>query len=57
MDWIAELAERSVESAHDRVRIDARLAHVRDVLESKPASCIGEGHDYKQGENISVVRN
>ena len=44
VDWIAELAERSVESAHDRVRIDARLARVRDVLESKPASCTGEGH-------------
>ena len=44
VDWIAELAERSVESAHDRVRIDARLARMRDVLESKPASCTGEGH-------------
>ncbi len=44
VDWIAELAERSVESAHDRVRIDARLARVRDVLESKPASCTGGGH-------------
>ncbi|MHB8899044.1 MAG: DUF2254 domain-containing protein [Thermoguttaceae bacterium] len=44
VQWIAELAERTVESAHDRVRIDARLARVRDVLESKPASCTGEGH-------------
>jgi uncharacterized membrane protein len=43
VDWIAELAERSVESAHDRVRINLRLARVRDVLESKLASCTGEG--------------
>jgi uncharacterized membrane protein len=47
VDWIAELAERSVESAHDRVRIDARLARVREVLESKPASRTSEGHDCK----------
>ncbi len=42
VDWISELAERSVESAHDRVRIDRRLARVREVLEADPASCTGE---------------
>ena len=57
VQWIAESAERNVESAHDRLRIDARLARVADVLESKPASSTAEGHDYKQGENTSVVRN
>ncbi len=44
-DWIAELAERSVESAHDRARIDTRLARMRKVLEAEPASCTGEGQD------------
>ncbi|NQV25902.1 MAG: DUF2254 domain-containing protein [Rhodopirellula sp.] len=57
VDWIAELAERSIDSAHDRMRIDTRLARVREVLEGKPASCTGEGHDYKCGENMLVVRN
>jgi uncharacterized membrane protein len=57
VDWIAELAERSVESVHDRVRIDRRLASVREVLEGEPASCTRDGLDYKRGENMSVVRN
>lgn len=33
---IAELAESSIESPHDRARIDARLAQVRETLESGP---------------------
>ena len=57
VDWIAELAERSVESAHDRVRIDRRLARVREVLEDEPASFTRDGQDYKHSENMSVVRN
>ncbi|WP_442510390.1 DUF2254 domain-containing protein [Novipirellula sp. SH528] len=57
VQWIAELAERSVESAHDRTRIDTRLARVREALEGEPASCTGEGRDYKCDENTSVVRN
>jgi hypothetical protein len=40
--WIAELDERTVESAHDRARIDTRLAHVRETLEAEPALCAGE---------------
>ena len=39
--WIAELAERTLESAHDRARIDTRLARVREVLEAEPALCPG----------------
>ncbi len=35
---IAELAERSLESTHDRARIDVRLARVREVLEAGPAA-------------------
>ena len=42
VQWIAELAERTLESAHDRTRIDARLAHVREALEAEPALCAGE---------------
>jgi uncharacterized membrane protein len=39
--WIAELAARTLESAHDRARIDARLVRVREALEAEPALCKG----------------
>jgi uncharacterized membrane protein len=42
VQWIAELAARTVESAHDRARIETRLAHVRETLEAEPALCPGE---------------
>ncbi len=54
VQWIAELAERSLESAHDRARIDTRLARVREALDAGPVLCTGEGQDYKHGENMSV---
>ena len=31
--WIAELAERTIESPHDKTRFDNRLAHVRKALD------------------------
>ena len=42
VQWIAELSERTVESAHDRARINTRLARVRETLEAEPASWAGE---------------
>jgi len=42
VQWVAELAERTVESAHDRASIDRRQAHVRETLETEPALCEGE---------------
>ena len=36
VQWIAELAACSLESAHDRARIDTRLARVREALEGEP---------------------
>ena len=33
VQWLAELSERTVESSHDRSRIDARLTSVRETLE------------------------
>ncbi|MBN2292057.1 MAG: DUF2254 domain-containing protein [Pirellulales bacterium] len=36
VQWIAELAERTIESPHDRVRFEIRLACVREALETKP---------------------
>jgi uncharacterized membrane protein len=42
VQWIAELAERTVESGHDRVRIETRLARVREALEAGPALCVGK---------------
>jgi uncharacterized membrane protein len=32
VEWIAELAERSIESPHDLMRVESRLARVREVL-------------------------
>ena len=40
--WIAELAERTLESAHDRARMNVRLARVREALEADPALCAEE---------------
>jgi uncharacterized membrane protein len=34
--WIAELAERTIESPHDRARFESRLARVREALETEP---------------------
>jgi len=36
MQWIAELAERTIESAHDRTHIKMRLMPLREKLEAKP---------------------
>jgi uncharacterized membrane protein len=40
--WIAELAEHTLASAHDRARIETRLARVREALEAEPALCAGK---------------
>lgn len=34
VQWLAELAERSIESPHDRARFESRLARVREALET-----------------------
>lgn len=47
--WITELAERTLESAHDRERIDKRLARVRDALEAEPVLCTGKEEQTKSG--------
>ncbi len=36
VQWIAELAERTIESPHDRARLESRLARVREALETEP---------------------
>lgn len=40
--WVAELAERTIESPHDRARFESRLARVYEALEAEPALCAGE---------------
>jgi uncharacterized membrane protein len=35
--WVAELAERTIESPHDRTRIDAALTRAREALETEPS--------------------
>jgi uncharacterized membrane protein len=42
VQWIAELVEGTLESAHDRAIIDRRLARVREALEADPALGAGE---------------
>ncbi|MDP1863573.1 MAG: DUF2254 family protein [Thiobacillus sp.] len=39
---IAELADHSIASTHDRARIERRLMEVREALEAWPALCAGE---------------
>jgi uncharacterized membrane protein len=40
VQWVAEMAERTVESAHDRSRINEQIARVREALEAD--GCPGE---------------
>ncbi len=35
-EWIAELAKRTLESPHDRVQFESRLAQVRETLKTEP---------------------
>ena len=42
LQWITELAERTIEYPHDRVRFESRLAHVREALETEPTLYPGE---------------
>jgi uncharacterized membrane protein len=42
VERIAELADRTIDSAHDRARLEARLMGVRQALETGPAVCAGE---------------
>jgi uncharacterized membrane protein len=42
VQWVAELAEGTVESAHDLARINTQLARVRATLKAEPALCAGE---------------
>jgi uncharacterized membrane protein len=43
--WIAELADRTLASTHDRERIDTRLKRVYEALEAEPDLCAGEEKD------------
>jgi uncharacterized membrane protein len=45
VEWIAELAGRTVEFAHDRARIDTQLARVREAIEAGPALFVEEGKE------------
>jgi len=42
VQWIAELADRTIESTHDRAGIERRLMQVREALEAEPALCPGQ---------------
>ena len=35
VQWIAEVANRTIESPHDRVRFECRLVQVREALEDE----------------------
>ncbi len=36
VQWLSEMVERSVESAHDRARLNTRLARLRETLQAEP---------------------
>jgi len=42
MQWIAGLADRTIEATHDRARLERRLSEVRDTLEARSALCARE---------------
>jgi uncharacterized membrane protein len=42
VQWIAELADRSIGSAHDRDRLARRLKDVREALMAEPAMSVEE---------------
>jgi len=42
MQWLAEVAGRTVESKHDRERLARRLTDVREALKAKPAVSVEE---------------
>jgi uncharacterized membrane protein len=41
VEWITELAERTIESPHDRARFESRLARVREAFETEPVLLAG----------------
>jgi len=45
VQWIAELADRTIEATHDRARLERRLSEVRETLETQSAlcTCVGKG--------------
>jgi uncharacterized membrane protein len=45
VQWISELAERTLASAHDRARIDTRLKRVYEALAAEPDLCAAEEKD------------
>jgi uncharacterized membrane protein len=42
LQWIAELADRTIDSAHDRARIERRLTDVREAIKAAPAVSVEE---------------
>jgi len=39
VQWIVELADRTIQSTHDRARIERRVRQARDALNADPAVC------------------
>jgi uncharacterized membrane protein len=50
---IAELADRTIDSAHDRAQLDAQLMRVRKALESGPA--VGAGQENRMASQTPVA--
>lgn len=40
LQWIAELADRTIEAGHDCERIERQLSVVRETLETQSAYCV-----------------
>ncbi len=54
VQWIAELAEYSLESTSDRAKITERLASVGEALEGWTVRCKSEGQDIKHAYRVQL---
>jgi uncharacterized membrane protein len=42
LQYIAELADRTIEASHDRARIERRMSEVREILDAQSVLCAEE---------------
>ena len=46
VQWIAELAKRTLKSLHDRKNFEIRLARLREALDAESTQCPGAEKDW-----------
>lgn len=55
LQWIGELVNRTIESSHDRARLERRLSEVRETLETQSTSNAGEDNQTRPGHDIQLI--